>query len=92
MASLVFGNGRQADAGWSYWCDGRDDESDISVNIWGWETDNSGYPNTTTSSKKGYQHKNMCRNQGIHGYNSRAACNCDYGCLERGDCCIDGPY
>lgn len=92
MASYVYGNGHQADPGWSYWCNGKDDDSDISVNIWGWEIDNSGYPEATTSSKKGYTHPHMCRNQGIHGYNSRAGCYCDAGCQDRNDCCIDGPY
>ncbi|GEM_PF-4474008 len=92
MASYMFGNGHQKDPGNSYWCNGKDDESDISVNIWGWELDNSGYPQTTTNAKKGYTHAHMCRNQNIHGYNSKAACYCDQACLTNNDCCIDGPY
>ncbi len=92
MASVMFGHNRQADPGWSYWCNGQDDSSDISVNIWGWETDNSGYPETTTSAKKGYTHAHMCRNQNIRGWNSRANCGCDNACTDRGDCCVDAPW
>lgn len=92
MASVMFGNGHQKDPGYSYWCNGKDDDSDISVNIWGWEIDNSGYPETTTSGKKGYTHAHMCRNQNLHGYNSKAACYCDAACVTRNDCCVDGPY
>jgi hypothetical protein len=92
MASVMFGNGHQKDPGNSYWCNGKDDSSDISVNIWGWETDNSGYPETTTNAKKGYTHAHMCRNQNLHGYNSAAACYCDAACVNRNDCCVDGPY
>ncbi|MGE0400607.1 MAG: hypothetical protein AB7T06_28110 [Kofleriaceae bacterium] len=92
MASVMYGNGRQSDPGYSYWCNGKDDDSDISVNIWGWELDNSGYPQATTNSKKGYTHPHFCRNQNNHGYNSKAGCYCDASCLTYGDCCIDGPY
>jgi hypothetical protein len=92
MASVMWGNGGQKDPGTSYWCNGKDDDSDISVNIWGWEIDNSGYPETTTSAKKGYTHPHMCRNQGQRGYNTKAACWCDASCVTYGDCCIDAPY
>lgn len=92
MASVMFGNGHQKDPGGSYWCNGQDDSSDISVNIWGWEVDNSGYPEATTNAKKGYTHAHMCRNQNIHGYNSKASCYCDAACVTHGDCCVDGPW
>lgn len=92
MASVMYGNGHQKDPGWSYWCNGADDDSDISVNIWGWEVDNSGYPQATTNAKKGYTHPHMCRNQNNRGYNSKAGCYCDQACLTHDDCCVDGPY
>lgn len=92
MASYVFGNGHQKDPGWSYWCNGQDDDSDISVNIWGWELDHSGYPNTSPDYEKGYLHPHTCRGRNSHGYNSAAGCYCDQLCLQYNDCCIDGPY
>ena len=92
MASYVFGNGHQKDPGWSYWCNGADDNSDISVNIWGWEVDHSGYPNTSADYEKGYLHPHTCRGQNSHNYNGAAGCYCDQACLTYNDCCIDGPY
>lgn len=92
MASYVFGNSHQKDPGWSYWCNGQDDSSDISVNIWGWELDQSGYPNCSSDYNRGYLHAHTCRGQDTHGYNGAAGCYCDSACLTYNDCCIDGPY
>ena len=92
MASYVFGNGHQKDPGWSYWCNGADDDTDISVNIFGWELDHSGYPNTSADYEKGYLHPHTCRGQNNHGFNGAAGCYCDQACLQYNDCCIDGPY
>ncbi|MDQ3035070.1 MAG: hypothetical protein M3Y87_21865 [Myxococcota bacterium] len=43
--------------GYNYWCNGRDDDTDISVNIWGFETDQSGSPDCSSSCRRGY---NFC--------------------------------
>ncbi|MEO7095047.1 MAG: hypothetical protein ABI175_17440 [Polyangiales bacterium] len=92
MAGYAYGNGHQKDPGNAYWCNGNDDSTDISVNIWGWETDQSGYPNTTTDSNRGYNNPQMCRTQNNHGYNGAAGCYCDSACVNYNDCCLDGPY
>ena len=92
MAGYVYGNGHQKDPGTAYWCNGQDDSTDISVNIWGWEVDQNGYPQTDANANKGYTHPHFCRNQNNHGYNGAAGCYCDSACLTYNDCCIDGPY
>jgi hypothetical protein len=92
MANLVFGHDRQQDPGWQYWCEGTDDDTDISVDILFVELDQSGYPNTTNNQNRGYEHPDMCRRRNTHGYNSAAACYCDAACTSYGDCCVDGPW
>ncbi|MBA3459868.1 MAG: hypothetical protein H0T46_07895 [Deltaproteobacteria bacterium] len=92
MASYVYGNGKQKDPGWANWCNGQDDDTDISVNIWGFEVDQSGYPNTTDDQNRGYTHPHTCRRSNNHGYNGNAGCYCDSACLTYNDCCVDGPW
>jgi len=40
--------------GSSRWCNGRDDDTDISVNIWGFELDQSGSPSCSSSCRRGH--------------------------------------
>jgi len=43
--------------GYTHWCNGDDDDTDISVNIWGFEVDQSGSPDCSSSCRRGY---NFC--------------------------------
>ncbi len=87
MANFVYGNGHNKGPGWNFWCNG-DEDSDISA----WPGDQGGSPACSTSKDDGYNHPDMCRYQGTHGYNGAGGCYCDSACLTYNDCCIDGPW
>jgi hypothetical protein len=56
MASFVYGatnNGSQ------WWCNGNDDDTDISVDIWGFELDQDGSADCSADQYRGYNHYNM---------------------------------
>ncbi len=89
MASFVYGNGHQKDPGTKYWCNGKDDSTDISSWFFG---DQNGTSECNDTYDEGYRHPDMCRNQNAcGGYNSAAGCYCDTACTDFNDCCLDGP-
>ena len=95
MANFVYGNGHNKTPGGDFWCDDGDSDTDISVDIWGVELDQSGSPDCNAGTNKGYNHPDMCRFTAVNpesGYNADGHCFCDAGCMGRNDCCIDGPY
>ena len=94
MASFEYGTGDQLDPGYQYWCNGADDSTDISVDIFGWELDQDGYPTCDYNTNRGLDHTAMCYYQTptASGWNAAAGCYCDQACVTYNDCCLDGPW
>ncbi|MBU1070261.1 PPC domain-containing protein [Myxococcota bacterium] len=56
MAAYVYG---APNNGYQYWCNGSDDDTDISVNIWLFEIDQTGSPDCNNTTNKGYNFPGM---------------------------------
>jgi hypothetical protein len=56
LATFVYG---VSNNGYQYWCNGADDSTDISVDIWGWELDQDGSPDCNESTNRGYNFPSM---------------------------------
>ena len=56
MAGFVYG---ASNNGSQWWCNGQDDDTDISVNVWGFELDQDGSANCNDDMYSGYNHYNM---------------------------------
>jgi len=56
LASFVYG---ASNNGSQWWCNGEDDDTDISVNVLGFELDQDGSAECNDSSTMGYNHPNM---------------------------------